>query len=599
MSRVDHSRGRWDKADGGGWRILDGTRLFDALGLGDGRRVVFGIASVPLFVVVLLLGVVIWVSVLEDLSDGLQGALTLEHFAALYTDPLIYSALLNTVGFALATVVTAMAFGVTAAWLVERTDLPGKRLVYLMMTIGLLIPTFFVAMGWVFFLHPRIGMFNRWMMELFGLSDSPLSIATIAGMGWVEGLGLASLAFIMTSPIFRALNPALEDAATVHGIRRLWTLRHIVLPLTWPALVAAAIYIAVIAIATFEVPAIIGLGSKMFTFSTLVYVLVSPEQGVPNYGIVGALSIFLVVFSVLLSFWYFRIIRLSHRFGVVEGRGYQPKLLRLGRLTWVAWLGLGVYFVLAKILPLLMMIWAAFLPYFQPITLRAFKFLTLKNFEAIDWTLVLRGTVNTVILMATVPTLALVFGLAISWIVVRSGSKARFVFDWVAFLPHAVPNLIFALAAVILALFVIPREIPFYGTVLIVMVVYILVRISLTTRVFNGALLQIHRELEDVAYVSGMRTFPTLWKIVVPLLLPAIINLWIWNALLCYRELTMAAFMVTQENITLPVVIWSLWNSGTAGEAAAVSLIFVAGMIPLIAVYWGLRSRSDVGSLRT
>jgi iron(III) transport system permease protein len=362
----------------------------------------------------------------------------------------------------------------------------------------------------------------------------------------------------------------------------------------WPALLAAAIYITVIAIATFEVPAIIGLGSKIFTFSTLVYVLVSPEQGVPNYGIVGALSIFLIGISVVLSWWYFRVIRLSHRYGVIEGRGYRPKMIKLGGQVWVAWGVLGSYFLLAKILPLLMMIWASLMPYFRPFSIKALSFLTLRNFDAIDWSLVARGTVNTVILMVIVPTIAMVFGLAISWIVVRTKTRGRFIFDWVAFLPHAVPNLIFALAAVIFALYVLPNELPFYGTIYILMAIYVLVRISLTTRVLNGSLLQIHRELEDAAYVSGISTFPTMWKIIFPLIMPAVVNLWIWNALLTYRELTMAAFLVTQDNITLPVVIWSLWNSGTTGEAAAVSLFFVATLIPLIALYWGLRSRTNL-----
>jgi iron(III) transport system permease protein len=264
----------------------------------------------------------------------------------------------------------------------------------------------------------------------------------------------------------------------------------------------------------------------------------------------------------------------------------------------VGWAGLGIYFVLAKMLPLLMMVWAALLPWFQPFSIRALKFVSLRNFDLINWSLVWRGAVNTLILAISVPTLALVFGLAISWIVVRSGQRRRFLFDWVAFLPHAVPNLIFALAAVIVALFVVPRGVPLYGTVFIVLIVYVLVRISLTTRVLNGALLQIHRELEEAASVCGLTTVATLWKVIVPLLLPAMLNLWIWNALLSYRELTMAAFMVTQDNVTLPVVVWGFWNSGLGGQAAAVSLVFVATLVPLIAAYWGLRARTGVSGLQ-
>ncbi len=557
-----------------------------------GRPLVFAFAAVPLAIVLLLLGVIVYVSFLEKLNDGLRGALTLRHFEALSGDPLIYSALWNTAGFTAVTVATAMLIGGSIAWLVERTDLPGKRLVYLFMTIGLLVPTFFMAMGWVFFLHPRIGMFNVWMMRLFELESAPLSIANVVGMGWVEGLGLASLAFMMTSPIFKALNPSLEEAATVHGLGRWATLTRVILPLTWPALLASAIYISVIAFAAFEVPAIIGLGNRIFTFATVVYVKVTPDQGVPNYGLVGAVSVLLIVISGFLSWWYFRVIRLSHRYGVIQGRGYQPKLLRLGKSKWLCWAGLLVYFLLSKLMPLTLMIWASLLPYFQPFSMEALQNVSLQNFAIIDWHLVWRGAVNTLVLVFAVPTLALVFGTAISWIVVRSSWRGRFLYDWVAFLPHAVPNLIFALSAVIVSLFVLPRDFPLYGTLLILVIVFVLVRISLVTRVLNGALLQINRELEEAAYVSGLGTVATLWKVMMPLVLPAILNLWIWNALLSYRELTIATFMVTQENITLPVVVWGMWNGGLAGQAAAVSLVFIALLIPLVALYWGLRAKS-------
>ena len=559
----------------------------------NGRPFVFFLAALPLVIVLILLGVIIDVSVVDNINSGLSTSFTLRQFKTLLGDPLIYSSLVNTVEFTVVTVITAMSIGGSVAWLVERTDLPGKRLVYVIMTVGLLVPTFFMAMGWVFFLHPRIGMFNRWMMDLFSLDSAPVSIANVVGMGWVEGLGLASMAFMMTSPIFKALNPSLEEASTVHGLRRWQTLRYVVLPLIWPALLATAIYISVIAFAAFEVPAIIGLGNRIFTFATVVYVKIAPDTGIPNYGFVGAVSVVLIVLSAFLSWWYFRVIRLSHRYGVIQGRGYRPKLVPLGNKMWLCWSGLGLYFLMSKLMPLTMMIWASLLPYFQPFSVEALSQISLANFTVIDWGLVWRGARNTLTLVFWVPTLSLMFGLAISWIVVRSNLRGRFLYDWISFLPHAVPSLIFAVAAVIFALFILPKTVPFYGTVSILLMVFVLVRISLVTRVLNGALLQINRELEDAAYVSGIRTLATLWKVIVPLLLPAILNLWIWNALLSYRELTVAAFMVTQDNITLPVVVWGLWNGGLAGQSAAVSLVFVVLLIPLVAAYWALRTGAD------
>ena len=456
----------------------------------SGRPLLFALAVFPLAMVAVLIVVIIWSSVTTDLAAGFTGALTLRYYGALFTDPLVYTALSNTTGFVVVTVAVAMSFGVAAAWLVERTDLPGKKLVYILMTGVLLFPPIFLAMGWMFFLHPRIGVLNTWLMRSFHLTNAPLSIANVPGMGWIEGLGLASLAFVITSPVMRALNGALDEAATVHGIGRWRSFLHITLPLIWPALLAAAIYIAVIAVAAFEVPAVIGLGSKIYTFSTLVYIKVAPEMGVADYGVVGAVSVVLILVSLLLSWWYFRVIRLSHRYEVVRGRSYQARLIPLGRKRWFGYVLLGSYFALSTVLPLVMMIWAALLPYIQPFSVAAFQRLSLQNFARIQWGLLWRSTGHTLELMVAVPSFALVFGLAISWVVVRSRSRLRFVFDYIAFLPHAVPNLIFAIAMMIIALDFVPSGISFYGTIFILMAVYVLVRISLVTRVLNATLIR-------------------------------------------------------------------------------------------------------------
>jgi iron(III) transport system permease protein len=86
-------------------------------------------------------------------------------------------------------------------------------LILAIVTLGALLPTFFTAMGWVFLLHPRIGIINRFLMDTFGLAQAPLNVASIVGMGWVEGLGLSSIAFVMIVATYRSLDPSLEEAA--------------------------------------------------------------------------------------------------------------------------------------------------------------------------------------------------------------------------------------------------------------------------------------------------------------------------------------------------------------------------------------------------
>src|SRR5262245_52156321 len=228
--------------------------------LSGGRIVFVGIALIPLILLVALLSAMVWTSLIVGRPGTASATYSLQNYVAVYADPLIYSALVNTLIFALSTAVVALAIGTSIAWLVERTTLPGKTAVYTLMTVGLILPSMFLAMGWVFLLNPRIGMLNAWLRGLVGGEFGPLNIATPVGMGWVEGLALAPVAFIMTAETFRAMDSStvmrlafatrvfntallqihgeLEAAAHVSGLSVLASVRHVVLPLLIPALVS-------------------------------------------------------------------------------------------------------------------------------------------------------------------------------------------------------------------------------------------------------------------------------------------------------------------------------------------------------------------------
>jgi iron(III) transport system permease protein len=164
-------------------------------------------------------------------------------------------------------------------------------------------------------------------------------------------------------------------------------------------------------------------------------------------------------------------------------------------------------------------------------------------------------------------------------------------------LPHALPDVILAVSALLLGLFVFGRVVPIYGTVWLIALVYLLARMAFATRAFNAALLQIHRELEEAALVAGLSTVKTAQRILLPIVRPAVLSVWIWSALLIYRELTVAAFLVSQENITLPAVVWSFWMAGGRNMAAAVTLVMIGILAPLVVAFWWVGRRSQVTTL--
>ena len=412
-------------------------------------------------------------------------------------------------------------------------------------------------MGWLFLLHPRIGMLNQLFQTVFGI-PSPFSITTILGMGWVQGLNLAPLAFIMTAAVFRSWTRRWRRPP---GARRGATARAaaITVRLAWPGIMAASIYVFMTAFAAFDVPAIIGWGNRIFTFSTYLYLLLNPQDVLPQYGLAAALSTIALVIAALASWWYGLMQQRSRRFAVVTGSAYRPKLAPLGRRAIGAWCFIGAYLLLSKIMPILLLAYASGLPYFQLPSALAFSTISLSHYATLPWDFDSRGQ------QYSHPCHAGADGDAgdqprVLWVVLRSRIPGRAGLDFIAFLPHAVPSIIFGVGALLLTLFVLQRALPLrhdldpadrvrdrahqYGT-----------------RMTNSGLIQIHAELESSALMSGASTWDAFRRVTCRSGTDAA-HAWLWIALLTFRELTLAVILSTSDNLTFPVVVWSLWLGG-------------------------------------
>jgi iron(III) transport system permease protein len=537
-------------------------------------------------ILVLLVLASVWMAFREPGSPGDPVSYGAGAFPELFGDPGFRKTLLNTALFALSTIVTSLFFGVAAAWLVERTDLRFKAVCRSIIMLGLLIPMFLMAMGWVLLAQPKIGILNTMIRGIPGFGWFSIDISQPLAMGFVQGLGLAALMFVMVGATFRAMNPALEEAAAIHGMGFFRRLRRITLPLSFPGILAAVIYISTIAAAAFEIPAIIGMSNRVFTFSTFVYLKINPLVGLPRYDLAGAYGVLMVVIGMLLMWWYFRTVRQSHKYVVVSGKAYRPTLIHLGRWQIAAWGFLGCYFLLAQIIPILILIYMSMLGYPQAISLTAIRSMDLDNWRELPWTLLLRGARHTGILVIVVPTITLALSVAFSWVVIRSRSRFRFVFDTFAFLPHAIPHILLAASAIYIVLFLLPGWLPLYGSIYFLIIMYVIIYISFATRMINSALLQIHQELDEAATVSGIPLLTALWRILIPLLRPTLLTAWLWIGLLSYRELTMASILTSVSNQTLPVVIFGIWSTQGQTEAATAATLVLAFMIPLVFLYW-------------
>ena len=554
------------------------------------------LALLPMVALVAIVVIFVLISFQTGIVGTAEAKYSLHNYVVLFGDSFIWEVLENTLVFAVAMTFVSLLVGLPVAWITERTTIRPKELIYAMMTTGLLVPPLFIAMGWTFIGDRRIGLINKALMDLFGLHSGPVNVGSAAGMGFVEGLTLAPLAFVLSVQVFRTMNPALEEAALTSGMSFRRTLWRVTLPLARPAILAALIYIFVIGLATFDVPAVIGLSNNVFVFSTYVFNEAFPTDGMPKYGIPAALGTAMIVVALALTIWYVQMLRRSRRYQVITGKGYRARQIDPGKWVIACWAYIIGYFVIALLLPILLVAFMAFMPYITPPSVQALHLLTFGNFQHMNWENVFRGLRNTATLMVIVPTVVLVFAFCVSWLVVRSRHRSRYLLEFGAFLPHAIPRVVIAVGTLLLALFVIRNVLPIYGTVWILVGAYVIGWLPFGTRALNSSMIQIHRELEEAASTSGLSMMRTVRRVMVPLLRPTLLSVWIWTSLLVYREMTIAVFLVSQDNVTLPAIVWARWTMGSANAAAAITVMMLVAFLPILVLGWRFARRSRLSA---
>jgi iron(III) transport system permease protein len=502
------------------------------------------------------------------------------NYVEVWSDPDILDVVGNTLIYVIGVAAISISIAVALAWLVERTDIPGKIWIYAGVPMTLAMPGMLQAMAWVLLLSPRIGYINRFVMSLFGLEEAPFDVYTLTGMIVVEGLRLVPTAFLMLLPLLRAMDPALEEAAATSGATPRSALRKITLSLMLPGVVAVTIYQSMTALEAFEVPGILGLPANIHVFATKIYAILNSVSGIPAYGKANALAMLYIVFALGATWFYSRLISRSERFTVITGKGYQPRLTKLGPWRWLAFALVLLFLLFSIILPFLVLLYVSFLPYLQAPSLAAFKTMNWKNYELL-WTTPLMLTVlkNTFFMVLITSTATVVLSFIVAMVVVRTKFAGRHVLDQLAFLPHAIPGIVMGLAFLWVFLEATTFGIDLHGGIWAISIAFTVGFMSYGTRSMNAALLQLHKDLEDAAKVSGANHWRTMLRIVYPLMAPTFVGVWIWVMLHAIRQAGKPLILYEgDENQVLAIVIWNMWDEGhitQVGAAGAVLVLFL------------------------
>ena len=286
---------------------------------------------------------------------------------------------------------------------------------------------------------------------------------------------------------------------------------------------------------------------------------------------------------------YARVIAHSERYSIVTGKGYRPRSSSLGALRWPIFGLVFLFLLFSIILPFIVLLYISFLPFLQQPSMDAVRTMSFDNYTDLwDGPRVGNMLRNTFFMVVTASTFTVFLSFAISSIIVRSKFKGRRVLDQLAFMPHAIPGIVMGIA--FLWLFLQGRRlgIDLFGGIWSISIAFTVGFIAYGTRSMNAAMLQIHKDLEEAAHVSGAPQWRTALRIVYPLMLPTIIGVWIWAMLQSVRQVGYPLLLTEgSNNEVLSVFVWRLWNEGQMGAAGAIGSIMIVG---LMFITWGLRS---------
>jgi len=490
----------------------------------------------------------------------------------------------NTMLVGVATTALSILIGGALALVLVRIDTPGRSVLEELVILPLYVTPLLTAIAWSWLGSPRGGLINLFGREVLGASQGLVNLHGPAGVVFVSALAYAPLPFLLIAAALRAMDPALEESARVHGAGAGGAFARVSLPLVLPAALGSAILVFVQAIGLFSVPAVLGMPSGFYVAGTEIYRLLNNYP--PRVGQAAAWGLLLLAITAALV-WLQGAILDRRSFVTVTGKAFRPRILPVGPMRYAfaacAWL----YVTAAVMLPVLTLIWAA-LVNFLTVDLKLMAF-DLRHFEYVLFTYpkTYIAAQNSILLGIATATIVCALGLGVSWTVVRTRIRGRGFLDQVSMMPLALPSIVLALG--LLWTYVGLTLVPIYGTIIILLVAYVTHYLPFGVRAASGALRQLHPELEDAARIAGASLAKTLRFVVLPLTRPTLVATWTLLFVLAMQEVSASILLYTSRTTVLSVAVFDLWEAGNVNALAALSVLQLA--VTFVALGFVLRAR--------
>ena len=489
----------------------------------------------------------------------------------------------NTVIIAVMATVMAILIGFTLAWILTRTNVPGRETLERLMELPYYMTPLVGALAWSVIAGPKSGFINQ-VWKAWGGPGDLVDIYGHFGIAWVMALFEGTVAFVMISASMKSMDPALEESARVIGASKLRTTLTVTLPLVMPGVLGATLFVFAEMLGSFAAALVIGIPARIYVITTAIWD--STLSFPPDYGRASAmgLALFVVMFG-MLTFYRWMIGR--GNYATITGKAFRPRPMDMGRLAWLLFGVCALYAFLAVLLPIAALVFTS-LQRFATVILSQAEF-TLANYRtALSLGPVRTAMGNSLLLGFGVASVGVLIMAVLVWIIYRSQLVGRGAIEYLVMFPQAVPRLVFGLA-LLWAWLNIP--VPIYGTLWLLALAYFTVMLPLGVRTLAGVVLQIDKSLEECARVCGAGWVYQMRSVTLPLLKPGIIAAWLLIFMACVRELGVSVFLMgPSAKVIAPSIVAAFASSGTELTAAMALIQTFTVIVALVILFRLTRS---------
>jgi iron(III) transport system permease protein len=539
-------------------------------------------------------------------KDAVVGQLTAFHWIRMLTSKvgqiMTYQPLMHSLTVSLGATLLSFTIGGAMAWMVVRTDMPGRKIINTLAVVPYIMPSWTIAMAWkVLFNNGTTGGIPGVLMFMTGqappdwVAYGPLPIIISSALHYY------TFFFLFVSAALMSIDSSLEEAGELAGASRGRILRKITFPLIVPALLSGFIMTFSKTMGTFGGPNVLGVPVRYYTLSTMI----RSNTTISAYGDAFVLAIILILFSMTTVFLNQKIVGTRKSFETIGGRGFMAQKTKLRNWKGFLTVVLVTFQILIAFLPLVLLTWSTLM-------LRSGDY-SIDNLSLAHWIgesdvkinsgepgvlrnpAIYRGAWNSIKLAGYTAFFTAFLGVVLGYAIVKGrGTRlAKFV-EQLAFIPYVIPGIAFG--AVYISMFTksvgpIP---PLYGTFALLVVVSVAKHIPYSSRTGVSAMLQVGRELEEAAAVAGANAWQRFRFIIFPLTSTGFVSGFLLTFITTMRELSLIILLVTPTTAVLASMTMRYIENGNEQQANAVIIL----LIVLVLIGNFIISRFRGGSLK-